>query len=251
MTESLTVKTARKSGSLVVVGTGYQVCARITAEAAAEIENSDIVFYLVYDWMDEIWLRRIKANAVSLAPFFGRRWTAKQSCRMTVETIMRAVRKGDAVCIAFSGHPAVCVDPTRTALERARMEGFPAQMVPGISALDCLFADLCLDPTSVSCRVFDATRFVLRQNPIDCFSGLVLLQLLQIGASYPNKKEGRGLKLLQDLLTRFYGASYKVIHYQAALSPIGDSIIEEIPISALHRCEIKFKSTLYVPPRQN
>jgi len=242
----------RKSGSLVVVGTGYQIAARITSEAATQIANAETVYYLVYDWLDDIWLRRLQPSAKSLADSLKVGQTANECCQTMVKTIMTAVRQGQAVCMAFSGHPSICVDPTQIAFARARSEGFPVRMIPGISALDCLFADLCLDPTTVSCRVFDATRFLLRRFPVDRSSGLVLLQIARIGSPPHGKKDVpvvTGVKALQDLLIRSYGPRHKVIHYQTALSPLSDSTIEELPVSALHKCEIKFKSTLYVPPR--
>jgi uncharacterized protein YabN with tetrapyrrole methylase and pyrophosphatase domain len=252
MAERSKTKRGRKRGSLVIVGTGYEICARITPEAAAKIENADTAFYLVYDWLDEVWLRSIKPDAVSLADVFKGRRTPRQCCQLIVQRVMTAVRKGQAVCMAFSGHPSICVDPTQTAFARARSEGFPVRMIPGISVLDCLFADLCLDPTTVSCRVFDATRFLLRRVPVDRSSGLVLLQIARIGRHSYRKKDVSvitGVKALQDLLIQSYGPRHKVIHYQTAVTPLSESIIEELPVSALHKCEVEFRSTLYVPPR--
>jgi hypothetical protein len=168
-----------------------------------------------------------------------------------IRTIMKAVRKGHAVGIVFSGHPSICVNPTRTAFEIARAEGFPARMIPGVSVLDCLFADLCLDPTAVSCRVFDATRFLIHKHLPDRSSGLVLLQVARIGNPPLRTKdtpERRGLKILRDVLVQDYGPCHKVIHYKTSLSPLSVSTIEEIPLSDLLDCDIRFKSTLYVPP---
>jgi hypothetical protein len=239
------------TGSLVVVGAGYRVAGRITTEAATEITTAESVFYLVYDWLDEGWLRRIRPDAVSLADYLKPGQSASRCCGVMVRTIMKAVRQGHAVCVAFPGHPSICVNPTRTAFEIARAEGFPARMIPGVSVLDCLFADLCLDPTAVSCRVFDATRFLIGKHSADRSSGLVLLQVARIGGPplrTKDRPERRGLKMLRDVLVRDYGPLHKVIHYQTSLSPFSESTIEETPVSYLLDCDIRFKSTLYVPP---
>ena len=39
-------------------------------------------------------------------------------------------------------HPGVYVAPSHETVLRARAEGYPARMLPGISSEDCLFADL-------------------------------------------------------------------------------------------------------------
>ena len=63
-----------------------------------------------------------------------------------VDRILACVREGSDVCVAFYGHPGVFVYPSHEAIKRARIEGYKATMLPGISAEDCLFADLGIDP---------------------------------------------------------------------------------------------------------
>jgi hypothetical protein len=40
---------------------------------------------------------------------------------------------------------------------RSSTDGFDAVMLPGISAEDCLFADLGIDPGMIGCQSFEAT----------------------------------------------------------------------------------------------
>ena len=63
-----------------------------------------------------------------------------------VGDILDAVRGGASVCAAFYGHPGIFVTPSHDAVRRARAEGYPARMLPAVSAVDCLFADLGVDP---------------------------------------------------------------------------------------------------------
>src|SRR5437773_2103233 len=65
-----------------------------------------------------------------------------------VEELLAPVRAGHNVCAAFYGHPGVFVNPGHEAIRRARAEGFPARMLPAVSALDCLVADLGIDPAA-------------------------------------------------------------------------------------------------------
>ena len=64
------------------------------------------------------------------------------------EAILEPVRAGKRVCAAFYGHPGVFVLPSHDAISRARAEGFEATMLPGVSAEDCLVADLGVDPAA-------------------------------------------------------------------------------------------------------
>src|SRR5262245_54196417 len=96
-----------KRGSLAVVGAGYKMVARITPEAIDQIARADIVFYLAYDAMDELWLRRLQPNGISLANCCKPDRPRHKCCQTMVQTIMRSVRKGQAVCVAFPGHPSI------------------------------------------------------------------------------------------------------------------------------------------------
>jgi uncharacterized protein YabN with tetrapyrrole methylase and pyrophosphatase domain len=240
-----------RRGSVTIVGTGYFIAARITAEAATHIRHARKLFYLVYDWMDETWLRQLNPKAISLMSCCKEGRSAQACCQEMVDTVMRAVRRGQNVCMAFSGHPSICIDPTRKVYDMARQEGFRCVMLPGLSALDCFFADVGINPMKEGCRIFDTTRFLIRKHRVDRSSGLLLLQVSNLGKKTHQitdaPEEGR-LKLLEDALVRVYGARHRVIHYQAATSPLAEPIIERLPVSSIHKCDFKFKSTIYIPP---
>jgi hypothetical protein len=88
------------------------------------------------------------------------------------------------VCVVFYGHPGVFVQPAHEAIRVARLEGFTARMLPGISAEDCLFADIEVDPGVYACQSFEATDFLVRKRKFDPRSPLVLWQIGSIGDLY-------------------------------------------------------------------
>jgi len=55
------------SGSLVVVGTGYNVAGHVTPEARALIEGAERFFYLVTDPVTSAWLRTLNGSADSVS----------------------------------------------------------------------------------------------------------------------------------------------------------------------------------------
>lgn len=91
--------------------------------------------------------------------------------------MLREVRSGLRVVGVFYGHPGNFVSPTRRALAIARDEGYVAKMLPGISADDCLFADLLIDPCYPGLQTVEATDVLVRNRPLQTSSHVVIYQV--------------------------------------------------------------------------
>lgn len=142
----MSIKMNNKKGSLTIVGTGIKAKFHISPEAVAALKHADKVLYLVSDTMTERWLRTMCPRTESLAACYAENKKRIDSYSEMIHIILRNVRDGSRVCVAFYGHPGVGVLPTREAIRIARSEGFETRMLPGISSIDCLFADLDVDP---------------------------------------------------------------------------------------------------------
>ncbi len=123
-------------------------------------------------------------------------------------------------------------------------------MLPGISAEDCLFADLGVDPGDAGCQSFEATRFLLYYREFDTSIPLVLWQIATIGqregVSGPNR---RGLEILVDRLMDRYGAHHHVVLYEASPYSVGEPTIKDVPLREIDPEEVTGMATLYVPPK--
>jgi hypothetical protein len=165
------------------------------------------------------------------------------------EYIVSFVRRGLRVCAVFYGHPGVFVFPSHEAVIRARHEGFPARMLPGISAEDCLFADLGVDPGRRGCRTFEATDFLVRRRQPDVTVPLILWQAGAVGRTdYPRDGNRANLAVLAEVLTTQYGPGHEVVLYQAAAGPGGDPVIEFVRLDQLVQVPVLLTFTLYLPP---
>src|SRR5207244_11062689 len=100
------------------------------------------------------WIKDINPSAESLYPYYRQGESRMIAYVEMIERILYEVRKGLRVCAAFYGHPGVFVYPSHEAIKQARLEGYSAKMLPGISAEDCLFADLGIDPARNGCQSF-------------------------------------------------------------------------------------------------
>ena len=238
-------------GSLVVVGTGIKVVAHTTPEATAAMRGADKLFYLVADRISEDWARSQNANAESLRDCYRPGRPRRASYAEMTRRIVAPVREGLRVCAAFYGHPGVFVAPSHDAIRRARREGFPARMLPGISAEDCLFADLGIDPASAGCQSFEATDFLAARRTFDPTSALILWQVGILGEPSINTDmtcRPERLAILTDRLRAFYPARHPVVLYMASPFAICDASIERTTLSKMRDCTVAAMTTLYVPP---
>ncbi len=241
-----------KTGSLTVVGTGIQLVGHLTLAAKAWIEQADKVLFAVADPATAKWLRSLNPTAEPL-PYNTNNQRRRETYQEMVAQILLEVRQELNVCAVFYGHPGVFADPAHAAIKQARLEGFPAQMLPGISAEDCLFADLGLDPGKNGCQSFEATDFLIRRRKFDTTSALILWQIMMIGnVGFYEQAESplRGLTVLTEVLESYYGSEHEVTVYEAAVYyPVCQPIFQKIPLGKLPQANVTPISTLYVPAK--
>ena len=129
-------------GSITLVGTGIAAGAHLTAEARIALERAEEVFYVVTEPAGAAALERLNPNTRSLVELYREGVPRAEIYAEMARQIVDSAVAGKRVCAAFYGHPGVFASPSHEAVRRARAEGFPATMLPAISAEDCLFADL-------------------------------------------------------------------------------------------------------------
>lgn len=189
-------------------------------------------------------------GAESLARYYADGKPRMETYREMVDRILVCVREGMLTCMVTYGHPGVFAYPSHQAIRQARAEGFPARMLPGISAEDCLFADLGIDPATHGCQSYDATDFLVHCRSIDPSAAAVLWQ---IGAVCdPLSRKGgndlSALSLLVNRLCQFHPPDHICYTYQAAVYPGSEPVIRSAPIRLLAQSAPPAMSTLYIPP---
>jgi uncharacterized protein YabN with tetrapyrrole methylase and pyrophosphatase domain len=236
-------------GSLTVVGTGIQLGTQLTAEARACLAAADEVLYLVADPSVMSLLERLNPSARSLHTHYEPGASRMDAYAAITEEILERVRAGVSVCAAFYGHPGVFVRPSHAAIARARAEGYPARMLPAVSAEDCLFADLGVDPGRTGTQSYEATDFLLRKRKVDASAALILWQVGVVGnLAYAPEGDTSHVGLLVERLRSEYPARHGTVLYEASLYPACDPVIRHVPLSDLVGAEISPMATLYVPP---
>lgn len=244
------VKSESKKGSLVIAGSGIKLVGHMTLEVKATIEQADKVLYVVNESVMARWLQRLNPTAESLHTLYAPGKPRPDTYIEMVDAIMGHVRQDKKVCAVFYGHPGVFVNPGWKAIDQARAEGYDAKMLPGISAEDCLFVDLALDPALNGCQSYEATDFLLRPRRFDPTVPLILWQIGVVGEKgVPGDEPSRhGLSILAEVLIENYGPGHEVTIYEATLYPIFDPVIIHLNLGDLAAADFTPISTLYVPP---
>jgi uncharacterized protein YabN with tetrapyrrole methylase and pyrophosphatase domain len=239
------------SGSLTLVGTGIQLGTHLTPEARTAIERADIVLSLVTEPVMQDFLEQLNPNTRSLHTLYEVGETRGDAYEAMTEEILRHVREGRKVCAAFYGHPGVFVAPSHEAVRRARAEGFEARMLPSISAEDCLFADLGVDPSRFGCQSYEATDFLVHSRRIDPTAALVLWQIGTVGSVVAAEgPRPTGLAVLVEALLEHYPPDHGVTVYEASPYPGFDPLVRPVPLAELAPEHVTALATLYVPPRE-
>jgi precorrin-6B methylase 1 len=146
-----------RGGSLTVVGTGLDIVSQLTPAARAAIEAADEVAYLVADPVAALRIEALNRRSRSLDGFYGETKPRWDTYAEVVDEIVSAVTAGARVCAVLYGHPGIFAWASHEAIARVRAAGLPARMLPAVSALDCLLADLGIDPAATGLQTYEAT----------------------------------------------------------------------------------------------
>ncbi len=243
-------RSLNQAGSLACVGLGITLGSHLGPLARSHIEQADVVFAVLSDGVVELWLKRMHADVRSLQPLYREGQSRMQTYRAMVEAMLLQVRAGNRVCGVFYGHPGVFAWVPHKAIEVARSEGYAAHMEPGISAEDCLYADLGIDPGRYGCQHYEASQLLFYRRRIDPTAYLVLWQVGLVGdQSLARFSTGPAYRqVLVDVLAQDYPLSHEVTLYRAPTLPIQPARIERLPLGGLPQAEVGMADTMVLPP---
>lgn len=239
-----------RQGSLACVGMGMTLGSHLSPLARSHIAQADVVYAALSDGIVELWLRRMHPDVRSLQPYYAEGKSRMVTYRQWVELMMAEVRAGKNVCGVFYGHPGVFAWSPHKAIEVARAEGFRAHMEPGISAADCLYADLGIDPGRFGCQHFEASQLLFYERRIDPAGYLILWQVALVGdLSLTRFSTGPVYRqALVDVLSADYPLGHEVIVYRGATLPIQQPRIRRMALRDLPGIELTAEETVVLPP---
>lgn len=237
-------------GNLIIGGAGIRTVAHLTPETRYWLERADILFTLIPDQEGKAYIQSLTAAPHrDLTSFYQADTPRLRSYQKMVTYILKTLQTETTVCVLFYGHPAVFVWPSLELVKVATQSGHGVQMLPGISAADCLYADLGIDPARYGCQQYEVTDFLLRPKQIEVTADLILWQIGVLG-NFDTPLPGDdldALPLLEQKLTILYGETHQGYLYKAAATPGTAPMILRVPLAQLSQSAISTLMTLYVP----
>jgi hypothetical protein len=229
---------------------GMTLGSHLSPLARSHIEQADVVFAALSDAIVELWLEQMHPDVRSLQPYYGEGKSRMITYREWVEVMMVEVRAGRKVCAVFYGHPGIFAWSPHEVIKVARAEGFRAHMEPGISAEDCLYADLGIDPGRGGCQHYEASQLLIYDTPLNPGAYLVLWQVGLVGdrsmKRFVTGPEYR--QVLVDVLSRDYPLDHEVIIYRCATLPIEQPRIRHATLRNLAATDVSAEETVVLPP---
>jgi uncharacterized protein YabN with tetrapyrrole methylase and pyrophosphatase domain len=230
-----------------------RMAGQLTPLSRSYIETADVVVGIVPNNLARKWLQGVAKNYVCLLSYYGDVDVEGKDRRDTYQrmaaTIVDEVRAGKTVCAALYGHPGIFACVGHLAIAAARAEGYSAEMLPGISAEDCLVADLGIDPGATGMQSMEATQFMIYERKIDP-TGLTILWQPALAGELTLKRfdtTAERVQILVDKLARDYPQDHLVILYEAATSPLETTRMDTMPLRDLPTAVLRGSTTLVIP----
>jgi hypothetical protein len=134
----------------------------------------------------------------------------------------------------------------------ARALELRVEVLPGLSALDAIFADLQLDPVVHGIQMYEATDLLLRRRPMQNDVPALIWQIGPLETGLHSQRISRPERFSRFIghLQRFYPAQHQVVAIYCSPHPLMPPTRLRFALEDLgrHAEQIHSGFTLYVPP---
>jgi len=150
-----------------IAGLGVVTAVQVTGEVEQAIRGSREVLYLDTGVATREYLAGLCPRVTSLyeGNYVEEGQRASGYERMAGRVLEAAADHGP-VAFVIHGHPLIAVQAPFLVMERARAMGLRVRVLPGVSAIDTVLADLRLDPVVHGFQMYEATDLLLRRRPL-------------------------------------------------------------------------------------
>ncbi len=238
-----------------VVGLGIEPGAHLTAGTDRLLRTVARVLYLDAGVATQ---ELLEARCANVEALYTRAYEERGSRlgayhRVAVEVLAAALEEAP-VAFATQGHPSVFCYPPLLIRDAARLLGLRVAIHPAIGALDCLFAELGLDPSVHGLQSYEATDLLLRRRVLQPDVPLVLWQAGTVETRLHTRRvsaPGR-FDRLKAWLLHFYPPSQEVVAFFSSPHPLVPTSVQRFPLAEMceRAHELHPGVTLLLPPSQ-
>ncbi|WP_042370301.1 SAM-dependent methyltransferase [Streptacidiphilus neutrinimicus] len=244
--------TARRPVDIYIVGLGIRNVQQITREAEQAIQLSKKVFTVHAGFGLDEFLKTLCPDVRSLVGKYEEGGDRLRTYRAMAAEVLNAALDDSPVCFASYGHPKIYVYPTNLIEKAAPLLGLTVRVLPGISALDTILADLGLDPGPNGLQMYEATDLLARERPLQPDVPCLLWQVSAVESAMYSTKRGNAerYRRLQDFLVRTYPPGHQLTMVLSPTYALLEPLKETFPVGELAERLARGLQigTLYIPP---
>jgi hypothetical protein len=239
--------------ALYIAGLGLQTVAQITREVETAIRQSREVLFLDTGVATRPFLETLCPRLTPLyeQSYFEGRPRVSAYEHMAAR-VMDAALDHPPVTFAIHGHPLIAAHPPFLILELAHALELPVTVLPGISAIDAILADLRLDPVVHGVQMYEATDLLLRRRPLLPDVPAIIWQIGPIETCLHSMRVSRPERFARFIahLQQYYPPQHEVVAIYCSPHPILPPAIFRFALEDMgqYAGEIHSGFTLYVPP---
>ncbi len=237
---------------IFVVGLGTMSWLQITHEAKQSLELCKKIFFLHTEphWVQP-YLERLCHDVVDLDAFYKEGEDRILAYKGMTKAILAEARVRGPVGVALYGSPMVFVTPTRLLTDLAPRLNLKIKVLPGISAMECMFVDLGVDPSD-GFITYEANDLLLRRRPLLSDIHTFIWQVGGVESELfarANSRPERFIRL-RDYLLAEYPEDHEILIITCATLPNVKPQITKAKLSQLQykNQEMHQGATLYLPP---
>jgi uncharacterized protein YabN with tetrapyrrole methylase and pyrophosphatase domain len=237
---------------IYIVGLGTVNVHQITREVDEALRRSCEILYVAQEFGLVEYLYQLCPKITDLHRISYREGDNRMNAyNMMTAKVIEAALDHPPVTFALYGHPLVFALPPFQILKVASLLELRVKVLAGISAMDCLFIDLKLDPGR-GLQIYEATDILLRQRPLQPDVACLIWQIGAIESQLYSVATNRPERFwrIKNYLLRYYPPEHKVVAVYSSTFPLIPSLLTEFPLGEIeaYAQELHSGVTLYIPP---
>lgn len=236
---------------LSVLGLGLRCPEQASQRCLQALKQADRVFLISDNLEKQDWLRQLNPNFYNLMTHYALGKPRRDTYQEMADQVLACLNDGGNAALVSYGHPLVFCDPSRLAIEQTVQAGYELEVLPGVSSIDCLLADLRVDAHRYGLQIYEGHDLLLHAVAVDPRCSQIIFQVPSLGDNTGGWQPGRFrgfIRALAEKLAQSFGEDHEVVLYFGSNSPERPTRADRCLLKELHQVEMVSEYTLWVPP---
>lgn len=238
---------------LYIVGLGIAVMNHLTREVEEALRDSREVLFAAPSPDVASYLRTVCPRVTDLYPIAYKEGVSRlKAYDVMTAMVIDAALDHPPVTFGLYGHPLMLVYPSQQLVRAAEFINLRIKVLPGISSLDCMLVDLCLDPGLSGLQIYEATEVLARKRPLQSDAPCLLWQVGAVETNLHSESGSRPERFsrIKRHLLQFYPADHRIAAVYSLPHPLVGSQVDWFPLGEIdsHHQVLHQGITLYIPP---